>query len=274
MNQYQKLLACHSQVYMVSEGVQTNGFSRRSSSDTQTSPPNRIVRPPQQQPPLPPYQDPPPPPTPQSPSKKKPQLQPKPTTIANVCSPHEVKTKPYLPPHIAGQLPGYQLQIYHLDGTDPSPKTSPQASWYGTAPRSGKHQHHHSHHKHSHNHNHHGKATRSHSSGNVLDENFETSNGNQGGQQGSRRGSKASTAVKVSPASKAEKCSKHLQKSLSEGKLTEEPNDPSVQAKPQKAVKFLEKDQPTHLPSVMQQVKCYISSQILILILPYDFAET
>ena len=41
-------------------------------------------------------------------------------------------------------------------------------SWYGTAPRTGKH--HHSHHKHSH-HNHHAKAWRSHSSGNVLEEN-------------------------------------------------------------------------------------------------------
>ena len=240
---------------MVSEGVQTNGFSRRSSSDTQTSPPNRIVRPPpqqQQQPPLPPYQDPPPPPTPQSPPKKKPQLQPKPTSVAAAaCSPHEVKTKPYLPPHIAhANQKGYQLQIYHLDGSSPSPKTSPPtpaSSWYGTAPRSGKHQHHHSHHKHSH-HNHHGKATRSHSSGNVLDENFEATNGSNHDRSGLRKPSSSTATVKVSSSSKpAEKCSKHLQKSLSEGKLTEEPvDDPSVphpQPKPPKAVKFLHQEE-------------------------------
>ena len=251
---------------MVSEGVQTNGFSRRSSSDTQTSPPNRIVRPhqpqqqQQQQLPLPPYQDPPPPPTPQSPPKKKPQLQPKPTSVAaSACSPHEVKTKPYLPPHIAhaGQMPGYQLQIYHLDGSSPSPKTSPPtpaSSWYGTAPRSGKHQHHHSHHKHSH-HNHHGKATRSHSSGNVLDENFEAPNGSSNHE---RSGLRKPVTVKVSSSSKqAEKCSKHLQKSLSEGKLTEDtvddPSVPPLQPKPPKAVKFLHQEeyQPSNLLPVI-----------------------
>ena len=233
-------------VYMVSEGVQTNGFSRRSSSDTQTSPPNRHVRPPVQQPPLPPYQDPPPPPKaaqqsvglPQSPPKKKPQLQPKPTSVAAAsCSPHDIKTKPFLPPHIAAsQLPGYQLQIYHLDG-DGSPKgqhTSP-SSWYGTAPRSGKHQHHHSHHKHSH-HNHHGKATRSQSSGNVLDEHFEE-------RPHHSQGHSRPKPSRVSPSNnskQAEKCSKHLQKSLSEGKLTEDQagSESSVQTKPPKAVKF------------------------------------
>lgn len=150
---------------MVSEGVQTNGFNNGSSkkvtTDQQTSPPSlssssASIRP---QPPLPPYQDPPPPPPKQSPHHKK-----KP----------EVKPRPSLPSYLAAsQLPGYQLQVYHLDGGDHTSESSstPQASWYGTAPRSGRqHQHHHTHtHKHSHHSHQHAKATRSHSSGNVLD---------------------------------------------------------------------------------------------------------
>ena len=115
---------------MVSEGVQTNGFNRTTTSDQQTSPPNQIpIRPlPQQQPqpPLPPYKDPPPPPlTSQSPQKK-----PKP----------EIKQKPALPPYLAAsQMHGYKLQVYHLDGNPDPNETSTtaqvQASWYGTAPR-------------------------------------------------------------------------------------------------------------------------------------------
>ena len=90
---------------MVSEGVQTNGFSK----DQQTSPPSR---------PLPPYMDPPP----VTPPKKKP----------------EIKPRPILPPYLTGgNLPGgYQLQVYHLDGsTSDQPPKQPQSSWYGTAPR-------------------------------------------------------------------------------------------------------------------------------------------
>ena len=101
---------------MVSEGVQTNGISSRHSTSSeqssQISPPTKpskmtsSIRPhhpvPQQQqqqqkqqqqqqqqqhPPLPPYTDPPAPPLK--------------TTIS---------------PRLASQLPGYQLQIYHIDG--------------------------------------------------------------------------------------------------------------------------------------------------------------
>ena len=176
---------------MVSEGVQTNGIKR--TSDQQTSPPNMqtlnqqpAIRPhPQQtkqdkqqqkQLPLPPYHDPPPPPTStQSPHRKKPEVKQKPTN---------------LPPYLAaGQLPGYKLQVYHLDGNpqngsngSPIQGSPPQSSWYGTAPRSGKHHSHHNHHKHSH-HSHHAKATRSHSSSNVLEEKANTSNDNSNAEK-------------------------------------------------------------------------------------------
>ena len=89
---------------MVSEGVQTNGFNRTTTSDQQTSPPNQNIPirplPQPQQPPLPPYKDPPPPPpltSSQSPQKKH-----KP----------EVKQKPALPPFLAAsQMQGYKLQV-------------------------------------------------------------------------------------------------------------------------------------------------------------------
>ena len=194
-------------VHMVSEGVQTNGFNRVTHADQQTSPPNtadisRPFRPP-------PYQD--PPPAPQSPIKKRPELKPRPSLPPNLAA--------------AGQMPGYQLQVYHLDG-EPPQGPAPQASWYGTAPRSGKHPHHHSHgHKHSH-HAHHGKTTRSHSSGNVLGDHE---------QQQPPQPRREQHSNCHQPKSATSSSDKYLHKSLSDGKLVDDQPQ-----KPAKAVKFLQ----------------------------------
>ena len=116
---------------------------------------------------------------------------------------------------------GYQLQVYHIDGDIPPPNSvqqPPAVSWYGTAPRSGKH--HHNHHKHSH-HSHgsssgHSKASRSHSSGNVVEDNKKS-------------------PVKVAPLPpkvQTQKPKLNLQKSHSDGELLEdEPSKPPTSTK-------------------------------------------
>ena len=118
---------------------------------------------------------------------------------------------------------GYQLQVYHIDGDIPPPNSvqqPPAVSWYGTAPRSGKH--HHNHHKHSH-HSHgsssgHSKASRSHSSGNVVED-------------------KKLSPVKVPqplppPKVQTQKPKLNMQKSHSDGELLEdEPSKPPTSTK-------------------------------------------
>ena len=121
---------------------------------------------------------------------------------------------------------GYQLQVYHIDGDIPPPNSvqqPPAVSWYGTAPRSGKH--HHNHHKHSH-HSHgsssgHSKASRSHSSGNVVED-------------------KKLSPVKKVPSQQQQqpkvqqthKPKLNLQKSYSDGELLEdEPSKPPTSTK-------------------------------------------
>ena len=114
-------------------------------------------------------------------------------------------------------------------------------------PRSGKHQHHHSHHKHSHHSHNHGtdgsrKATRSHSSSNVLE--FDEKNSSNVIEQPLHQKRSAAGPRKNS----AEKpCNRHLQKSFSDGKLVEDEQNlngsaavSNTQVKPQKAVKFLQ----------------------------------
>ena len=117
---------------------------------------------------------------------------------------------------------GYQLQVYHIDGDIPPPNSvqqPPAVSWYGTAPRSGKH--HHNHHKHSH-HSHgsssgHSKASRSHSSGNVVEDN---------------KKSPVKAVAPLPPKVQTQKPKLNLQKSHSDGELLEdEPSKPPTSTK-------------------------------------------
>ncbi len=229
---------------MVSEGVQTNGFSRTSSQNGQSPPqptppiqavqPKPQVRPPQQprlpqQPPLPPYQDPPPvvqkkPVKPQSAHSAQKHDSPKrkrqPPPQASPGSPTR-----QIPPHIASKLPGYQLQVYHIDGDNAHAGQKPPAGWVATAPRSGKHQHHHAHAGHQgggHKHSHH-KAARSHSSGNVL-ESGAPSSGHPGGVQDQQQTKKLHKELMAKHRQKEKQ--QQFQKSHSDGELLDEDGMP------------------------------------------------
>jgi hypothetical protein len=217
---------------MVSEGVQTNGFARSNGHGQQISPPVRSssskIRPPQ--PPLPPYQDPPPAPPPKKqPPKESPQKKVKPVVFKSSA---DALNGRQISPYMASQLPGYKLQVYHIDGDTSSYSQQTPASWYATAPRSGKHQHHHSHHKHSHHSHQHVKAGRSQSSGNVLEDGADSHQFNK---------PKPVKLVHKSAVQQAHRPNKHLQKSYSDGELLDEDGQPQ---KPQKAVKFVQEQHP------------------------------